>query len=171
MNNADIGQLHNTNYGWKQAQSLLEQGKTDSGHIDWRQRRVIRQRQKTKGKGRIPTVCYKLWNETFDLLKKYRSEHERYCLLTKTGTSLWLRDGKRKDAIYDRSWKNLKSLTPKQLRAGGATILGHHQTFKLYIPQFLADSPRGIPDRHYVVPSQPQFDAAIVWLGKQLKVK
>ena len=38
LNNADIGQLHNTDHGWKKAQSLLEQGKIDCGHIDWRQR-------------------------------------------------------------------------------------------------------------------------------------
>lgn len=33
------------------------------------------------------------------------------------------------------------------------------------------NSPRGIPDRNYKIPSQQQFDKAVRWLGNQLGVK
>ncbi len=171
MNNSDVGQLHNTNHSWKRAQALLQDRKLTNGHVDWAEGRIVRQRQKTEGKGRVPTVCYKLWDKTFDLLKQFRSDDVRYCLLTEQGTVLWKRGEKRKDAIYDRAWKDLKNLTPKELRSGSATVLGQHDSYKLYISHYLADSPRGIPDRHYVVPSQSQFDLAIAWLGESLGIQ
>lgn len=33
---------------------------------------------------------------------------------------------------------------------------------------YLAHSPKSIADRHYVTPSQKQFDAAIAWLRTEL---
>lgn len=170
MNNADIGQLYNTNHSWKRSQSLLQERKITNGHVDWEEGRLVRQRQKTKGKGKVPTVCYKLWPETLRLLQEYRSDNDRYCLLSPHGAPLWERGEKRIDEVYGKTWKQMKSISPKQLRSGAATILGQHDSYKLYISHFLADSPRGIPDRHYVVPSQKQFDAAIAWLRKSLKI-
>jgi hypothetical protein len=172
MNNADIGQLHNTNYDWQTAQRKLSNGETDCGHIDWANGRLVRLRQKTKGKAKSRmTVCYKLWDETLALLAEHRSEDKRYCLVSAEGTPLWFRGTKHKDNIY-QDWSRAKmSPTLKELRSGGATVLEGHPTFKLYIPNYLADSPRNIPDKFYVKPSQDQFDAAIRWLGDQLGIR
>jgi hypothetical protein len=55
----------------------------------------------------------------------------------------------------------------KCIRATSATRLGEHQEFSRYIQHFLAQAPRSVADKHYVKPSQEQFDRCVSWLGEQ----
>ncbi len=49
----------------------------------------------------------------------------------------------------------------KHLRKTSASLLGEHPQYKFYANHFLADSPRSVADRHYVVPSQNEFFEAL----------
>jgi integrase len=145
--------------------------------VDWESGTVTRQRSKTKGQANVPTVTYKLWGVTFELLKKYRSGTGRV-LLNANGrpfcTSRLREDGKvvRTDA-FALAFKKLKAraglpLSLKAARKLGASMLERHETYGRYAGHFLGHSPRTVADRHYVVPSQEQFAAALAWLGAQL---
>ena len=47
---------------------------------------ITRQRSKTRRHGdKVPTVTYRLWPETFALLKRYRSAHPVLALTTEKG--------------------------------------------------------------------------------------
>jgi integrase len=149
--------------------------------VDWKGGRVIRKRGKTAAHEGVPTVCYRLWPPTFELLKKYRSGKDRV-VLTETGLPFVrtdLRDGKRVKAdgfasCFVHLKKKLRRTLPgfkrslKQLRKLGATLLDSHQDYGRYKIHFLGQSARTVADRHYAAPSQKVFDQAVEWLGRQL---
>lgn len=140
--------------------------------VDWKAGTLRRARSKTRDRGG-PVVTYKLWPETLALLKEHRSGGERV-LLTEKGNPLvsyQLKDGKlsRYDAIqssYNRMGKGRLPL--KHLRKTSASLLAQHPSFKFYANHFLADSPKSVADRHYVVPSDAEFFDALDWLRGQV---
>lgn len=150
--------------------------------VDWRAGRIIRKRSKTAACENVPVVNYRLWPQTFELLKKYRSGGERV-LLTEQGEA-YVRtrlkeNGKLSKADgfasnYAHLMKKLKRSMPgfkrrlNQLRKLGATLLGNHPEYGRFQSYFLGHSPRTVADRSYVVPSQEMFDKAVTWLGQQL---
>lgn len=147
--------------------------------INWTKRTLTRARSKTRERSG-PVVTYKLWPETFALLKKHRAKEGELVLTTKEGNLLvryWLEDGemRRYDCIQ-AAWtvvaKRLKvrkmRLGMKHLRKTAASILGQHPQFKFFANHFLADSPRSVADRHYVVPSESEFFLALDWLRGQI---
>jgi integrase len=122
-----------------------------SAEVDWKKGTLSRARSKTRERG-APFVTYKLWPETFALLKKHRSDGE-LALTTDEGNPLvryWIgRDGKfrRYDAIQS-AWNRLGDkmggkirLGIKHLRKTSATMLGQHPQFKFYSNHFLTGSP------------------------------
>jgi integrase len=144
--------------------------------VDWDEGRVIRKRSKTAAHENVPTVNYRLWPLTFQLLKQYRSGTERV-LLTESGRPYVrtdLKNGKLVKADgFASSWvhvkKRLKLDRPlKQLRKLGASLLASHANYGRFQSYFLGHSPRTVADRHYVVPPQDLFDEAVLWLGKKL---
>ncbi len=149
--------------------------------VDWREGRIIRQRSKTRihNSKDIPTVNYKLWDETFALLKEYRSGDE-IVLKTKSG-GLWswetMVDGTLKcsDNIatnYNRLRHRLKIDTPLSgIRKRGASTLDTHENYGRFGNHYLGESPRTIKDKHYTEPSVDRFDDAILWLGEQFGFK
>lgn len=156
-----------------------------SDEVDWKHGTIKRARSKTRER-HGPVVTYKLWPETFALLRKHRADHLRdatekvgLALSTDEGNPLvryWLEDGKmrRYDAIQS-AWTRLGQkmggkirLGMKHLRKTSATLLGSHPHFKFYGNHFLADSPKSIADRHYVVPSDAEFFEALEWLRGQV---
>ena len=56
----------------------------------------------------------------------------------------------------------------KHLRKTSATILAQHPQFKYYGGHFLADSPKGMDQKHYVRPSDSEFFEALDWLRGQI---
>jgi integrase len=144
--------------------------------VDWNQGRITRKRGKTKRFENVPTVCYLLWSETFELLKSHRSDDADFVLLNENGRPL------RAEAVdngayskidnirsaFSRLTKKLKIKKPfKLLRKTSATVLSEHKHYKAYVQHFLGQAPSTVAERHYATPSQDLFDEAIVWLGGQ----
>jgi integrase len=146
--------------------------------VDWTKGTITRARSKTRDR-HGPVVTYKLWPETFVLLKKHRA-NGGLALTTEAGNPLvrfWLEEGKmrRYDMIHSAWTRLAEKLEVKRIRLGmkhlrktSATLLGRHPQYKFFANHFLADSPRSVADRHYVVPSEAEFFAALEWLRDQI---
>jgi integrase len=146
--------------------------------VSWKAGTLTRARSKTRERGG-PVVTYKIWPETFALLKKHRAAGE-LALTTDEGNPLvryWLEGEamRRYDAIQS-AWTRLAGkmgvkrirLGMKHLRKTSASLLGQHPHYKFYANHFLADSPRTVADRHYVIPSDEEFFRALDWLRAQI---
>jgi hypothetical protein len=58
--------------------------------VDWDEGRIIRKRSKTGDCESVPTVNYKLWPETFRLLRQERAQDSsELVLLNSNGSPLW----------------------------------------------------------------------------------
>lgn len=143
--------------------------------VDWTEGRIKRKRSKTRDSQYVPTVDYKLWPITFELLKKHRSG-SKVVLLTESGNR-WvdkrLIDGRlvKADNIascYTWLKKRTGFTKPlKQIRKTSASFIEGHPHYGRYKDQFLGHSPRSIADRHYAAPSSELFDEIVLWLGHQ----
>jgi integrase len=139
--------------------------------VDWKAGIIMRKRSKTDSKENVPVVRYKLWDETFELLKKWRSGGTTV-LLTKSGkpwiVSKLLEKYHRSDSIANalRYWmpKAGVKCAPKELRATSASKLGEHPSYKFYTQYFLGHSPRSIAEKHYAKPTDGEFFKALEWL-------
>ncbi|WP_165073872.1 tyrosine-type recombinase/integrase [Paludisphaera rhizosphaerae] len=145
--------------------------------VDWKAGVITRARSKTRER-KGPVVAYKLWPETFDLLKRHRGEGD-LALTTERGKPMvkyWMEGGKmrRYDAIQS-GWNRLAEvmggkirLSMKHLRKTGSTLLGEHPQYKFYTTYFLADSPKGMSEKHYTRPSDAEFFEALDWLRERV---
>ncbi len=59
--------------------------------VDWRVGTITRKRSKTKAHAGVPTVRYKLWPQTFELLKAHCAKHGELALLNRNGSPLVVR--------------------------------------------------------------------------------
>jgi integrase len=144
--------------------------------VDWAEGRIIRKRSKTKDKEEVPTVNYKLWPLTFELLKQYRSDDAEFVLLTESGRR-WvdkrLVEGKLVKADNIAScyvWLKKRTKFKKALklvRKTSASLIESHREYGRYKSHFLGHSPRTIADRHYAAPSHELFDDIVGWLGRE----
>jgi integrase len=152
--------------------------------VDWSKGTVTRARSKTRER-KGPVVTYKLWPETFVLLKKHKAKQGDLALTTDEGKPLvcyWLeKEGEkagemRRYDVIQSAWSRLAAkmkvgkirLGMKHLRKTAATALGRHPHYKFFANHFLADSPRTVADRHYVTPNDGEFFAALDWLRGEL---
>ena len=146
--------------------------------VDWMDGLITRKRSKTKDQKNVPEVTYKLWPETFDLLKKHRSDDPEVVLFTEKGNR-WIAERQHPDGKYSRSdcvgrnldyWIERAGIegSPKELRATASTKLGEHPTYKFYAQYFLGQAPRTVAERHYVKPSDKEFFEALGWLRGEL---
>lgn len=139
--------------------------------VNWKLGTIRRKRSKTKDEENVPTVTYKLWRETFALLKKYRSG-EKTVLLTKSGKTWVYEHGKTRSDNVAAAWKWIIKrvgvrITPKKLRLTAATELGKHPTYKFYGQYFLGHAPRSVAEKHYQQPNDEEFFEALAWLEKR----
>ena len=58
----------------------------------------------------------------------------------------------------------------KLLRKTASTTLASHPIYGRYTQYFLCHAAATVADKHYIKPSQEQFDEAVKWLGKQFAV-
>ncbi len=144
--------------------------------VDWNEGRITRRRSKSQSAGKdTPVVSYKLWKNTFDLLKKLRSKDKTLVLLNNNGTPLRsekLVDGKLKfsDNIKNDYYRLCKSLgipekPMKRIRKTGASKIG--EKYPDFVQYYLAHSPRTIAQKSYHKLTPAQFDKAVTWLGRQ----
>jgi hypothetical protein len=141
-------------------------------------------RHKEQHEDGVPTVTYRLWDETADLLEQYRADHPEYLLTSEDNTTLWIDElhpdkskkhkRKRKNLIgrqYGRYRTSMKKKgfwgTLDDLRKTSVSKLDAHDEFARYSLFFAGHSPRTVMDRFYRNPSQERFDAAVIWLGEQ----
>jgi len=143
--------------------------------VDWERGRIKRKRSKTEVHANVPVVDYPLWSETAERLRQFGRRDGDRALLTESGRP-WVRDlllpnGKRSKVDNIKSnfahVKRRKGVqySMKLLRKTSASLLETMPEFARYATLFLGHSPRSIADRHYVAPSQGNFDKAIHWLG------
>ena len=142
--------------------------------------RIIRKRTKTEEHENVPTVTYKLWEVTDQLLRKHMETSGDWLLLNSKGEQLcrsWIgNDGKAKhvDNIavkYKRLVKDDARPTLKQLRKTSSNLLFNNKQFKNLHTLFLGHSPRTVAEINYVEPDDDTLDEAIAWLGEQYGVK
>ena len=150
--------------------------------VDWEKGRIIRKRTKTADKENVPIVNYKLWNETFSLLKEYGLQYGERLFLNDNGNPLVQieikEDGspKRIDNIksaYSRLCKRLKvPCSPlKLLRATSGSLLFNNGEFRDLYDLLLDHAPRGVGQKHYADPNDTILDKAIDWLAVQYGIK
>jgi hypothetical protein len=136
----------------------------------------------------VPKVSYLLWPETLRLLRKFGRRSGERVLLNEDGGPLWVEDvkeakGKEKysktDNIASAYYRLVRKLKArkllghkclKQLRKTSPSILEANPKYDHLARHFLAHSPRGVADRHYLHPDQTLFDEAVTWLGQQFKI-
>lgn len=151
--------------------------------VDWQAGTITRRRSKRRAKGG-PKTRYKLWPETLALLKKYRAtatvlnwNGQPRVLLTDRGgvlseERLEGNSTARKDTIAEafkrvRNRVGIEGKTLKNLRKTASTALCRHPQYKFYHKYFLAQSPKDVADRHYIIPNDTEFFAALDWLREQ----
>jgi integrase len=144
--------------------------------VDWQAGTITRKRSKTATHENVPTVCYRLWPVTFQLLQQYRSGTDRV-LLTESGKPYV-----RKELVNGRLVKsdniasNFSHLRKRLafrksmnlLRKTSASLLESHHTYGRLANLFLGLAPRSIKDRHYAAPPQALLDEAVAWLQMAL---
>lgn len=145
--------------------------------VDWTAGTISRKRSKTRSHASVPVVRYKLWEETFVLLKKFRAPTGERVLLNKNSGPLVDRGIKAtgetycNDAIknaYNRLKKKTKIDKPMKLfRKTSASLIRGQAEFRGLEDLFLGLSPTSISDRHYAKPPEQLLADAIDWLWTQ----
>lgn len=143
--------------------------------IDWTAGTITRKRSKEKGAANVPTVTWKLWASTLAALRAVRQPMGDRVLLNSDGNPLVYSalkpTGKLSDCdcvgsafelLVKRAW------TLKNFRSTSATAIGNHPEFCRFAQYFLDHAPKTIADKHYVKPSQADFDRCVLWLGSHL---
>lgn len=154
--------------------------------IDLASRTITFKRHKERNVLKVPTVTYRLWDETFLLLQAHISQHEGLLLTNASGTPLWVDEEKTNETkskckrkrinVIGRQFGRLKAANPNfgtldNLRKTALTKLDDHNEYARYSKYFAGHSPDGVLGKFYVKPSQQQFDNAVIWLGNQFGFK
>jgi hypothetical protein len=146
-----------------------------------KQARTIRfKRHKEKDVEGVPTVTYRLWNETYNLLCNHESKHETLLLTTSKNTRLWRRDldeetGMLKaKGMIGKDYRKLRAKlnkdnwgTLEDLRKTAISKLHESDRFARYGQYFAGHAPTDTINTFYVKPNQEKFDEAVIWLGEQ----
>lgn len=149
--------------------------------VDWQRGRITRKRTKTRKHENAPIVDYKLWPETFRLLKKFQSEDKELALTNERGAKL-----RRETVDNEGKFSATNAITlvhrrlcerldiPRhpfmRLRKTASSKLGGHSEFGRYAQYFLGHAPGNPADRSYIKPHEERFDEALDWLGEQFKL-
>ncbi|MEZ6033549.1 MAG: hypothetical protein R3C17_10685 [Planctomycetaceae bacterium] len=134
-------------------------------------------RHKEEDTDEVPTVTYKLWDETYKLLVEHQSNHETLLLTSSVNTVLWKRelvgDDYKTKSIIGKNYRSLRLRlsknwgTLKNLRKTAASKLSEHDSYARYSQYFLGHAPSDTIDTFYVKPNQAKFDEAVLWLRSQ----
>jgi len=148
--------------------------------VDWKNGIITRKRSKTQDHPAVPVVRYKLWGQTWEELKKWRSTDAEIVLLTHTGKR-WIeahegetgfnRSDKVRSAFRVYLAKGGVKKPSKMLRATGASKLAEHPQYKYFSQYYLGHSPRTVAEKHYVRPTDKEFFEALAWLEGALGLR
>ncbi len=153
--------------------------------VDWQRGRINRKRTKTRNRSEnVPRVDYLLWQETFTLMKKNRSNHPTIVLLNENGKPL-LTEQESENGKLSRNQNvqfayrrlqekmKLKGEAKKGLKAfrkTGSTLL-EQSVYGRFVEHYLGEAPQTVASRHYAYKNGAEFDQAIKWLGEQLGIE
>jgi len=147
--------------------------------------RIYHKRYKTEKSDRVPIVCYKLWNETKELLDQelanrpnypQRSESAEYLLINSNGTPLWSEsiDKGKSDNItcaFKRLVTKLRKLDPEfppityyQFRRTSASLIFNEPKYKIFNGLWLGHAPQTVADESYNVVGDTILDECLDWL-------
>ena len=158
----------------------IDISKLRKSQISFENGTITRKRSKTELLENTPLVCYPLWTETLEELKKHFSKHPTLALTTKSGQD-WVRkqtlsSGKLKkcDNVATQ-WGNLKKANPKatflrtlkSLKKTSSTLIFNNRDFSMYHQLFLGHSAKTISLINYSKFDQAIFRQAIMWLAEQ----
>lgn len=152
--------------------------KIKPSEVDWENGRIQRKRSKRAKSANAVVVNWKLWDETFSLLKKIGKRTGDYVLLNRNGDPLLRHslkdDGKVKKVDNIRTAVNRlerrRGWSPvqlKRIRKTSASLLFNHADHARYAQYFLAHEPNDVAGQHYVKPNQNQLDTATEYLRQQ----
>ena len=115
-----------------------------------------------------------------NLLKRFRATDGEWALLNTNGKPLWRwveKEGE--DATNSRTslsptsnckrrqgYRRKTASRSKTLRKTAASMLQDHAEYGRYAQYFLGHAPHSVADKHYVRPSDEQFDKAVLWLRR-----
>ncbi len=158
----------------------------EDDEVDWDAGRIVRKRSKTADEETVPTVSYRLWPRTLELLRQYRWPGGGPIVLrTETG-GLWVWEEIGEDEKYHSSdnvvtlFNNLKKKlagrpehpvqfgkgkTLRAFRKTSSTRIEHSE-FKDFRSLFLGHAPKTIAEKHYTEHDSELFDEAVAWLGR-----
>jgi integrase len=150
--------------------------------VDWSRGRILRKRSKAKKRKTCPVVNYKSWDETFRLLKQFRSNDATLVLLNERGKplrSLTLKeDGKlrtndsvRKALVALCKKLKIEQPPPKGFRKTSSTLVFNAKQFRGLDALFLGQSPKSVADIHYNAVGETILDEAIDYLAVQYGIK
>lgn len=147
--------------------------------VDLEKGYITRQRSKTRQHhgDKVPTVAYKLWPLTLELLRSHLSGHPKLALTTLAGKP-WVEEKvegnrvkSRRDGIksnFAHLAKKLKITKPlKSFRKTSATLLDAKPEYARFAPFFLGHAGKTVAEEHYIRRGGQPFDEAVEWLGKQ----
>lgn len=135
--------------------------------VDWEQGRIIRKRNKTKDQNSVPVVNYKLWDETFALLKHFRSNEDDVIVNYRGGkknTNLHITHTLR--PIFEDFGKGF----PKILRKTSATHIYRNPEYRGFHQLFLGHSFGTVAQTNYVSDEDKALDPVLKWLGGEYGV-
>ena len=151
--------------------------------VDYEAGKITRQRSKTRQHhgDKIPTVSYKLWPMTAELLCRHRSNDPLLALVNLRGKP-WVEEKivdnrvkSRRDGIksnFAHLAKDLKITKPlKSLRKTSATLLDSEAKYSRFVQHFLGHASKTVAEEHYLDRGGSPFDEAIMWLGQQYGLK
>jgi integrase len=147
--------------------------------VSWRDGTITRKRSKTHKHAGVPTVTYKLWPETLELLRDFRSGSD-VVLLNRNGNRLveehLTEDGefRKTDNIknaYERVLRKVSFSKPFTLtRKTSATLINADNRFRGLDQLFLGHAPATIAEKHYTATSKSALDEALAFLRKTYTV-
>ncbi len=140
--------------------------------------RIIRKRHKTRKHVNVPVVNYKLWKPTLKLLKQFTTDKSDTLVLRNEDGGQLMTDvvvgGKRrKSDNVGEAFDRLKKVAGESkgfadLRSTVSTMLDAQDEFSRYAQFFLGQAAKEVARKHYVIPNQDRFDAAVEWLGQKI---
>ncbi len=135
-------------------------GKLEPRQIDLAAKTLTRKRVKTASWKDVPTVTYRLWDETAELLRRQMTAGGQYALLDARGQPLYLdsKEGAGAAKLYDKiksSWRDhfgrdgAKKYTIKDFRFISADIIKDDPQYRAYREAWLGHSPKTVAERNY----------------------
>jgi integrase len=141
--------------------------------VNWKTGVITRKRSKTKKQASVPVVRYRLWSETFDLLKSCGNRTGDRVLLNEAGQPLrtmafqdkgtGLKSG---DAVR-KAIQKITDRQPKLFRKTSSTLLYNHKDFRGLADLFLGHSPKTVGERNYYKPGDDILGDALAYLAEQ----